>query len=98
MSEKEIIDLKNRNKYEINTLEGNDLNEYVKNRDLIYKYESIAKDDNKKDIVRDNAKNKIAELNSINNNIIERAVKFKYDNTMSTVQREAKDLDIVVKE
>ena len=97
-AENEIIDLKNRNKHEINSLEGSDLNEYVKNRDKIYKLDDIAKDDTKSDLVRENARKKVAELNSINNNIIERAVEFRYENTMSTVQREAKDLDIQVKE
>ena len=96
--ENNIIDIKNRNKYEINSLEGSDLNEYVKNRDQIYKYDDIAKDKSKKEIVRENAKKKITELNKINSNIIDRAVEFKYENTLSTVQREAKDLDLVVKE
>lgn len=97
-AENEIIDLKNRNKHEINSLENNDLNEYVKNRDKIYKLDDIAKDNNRTEDVRNKAQAKISELNSINNNIIERAVEFRYENTMSTVQREAKDLDIVVKE
>jgi len=100
MTEEElaIVDIKNRNKFELNTLEGSMMNKYVNNRDEIYKLDEANKKEGISFEVKKRNQERIASLNKMNDNILEMSVDRRYEKMLSSVQREARDMSIDVKE
>lgn len=96
--EEAIIELKNRSNFELETLEGDDLNAYASNKDEILSLKNTInqKDTSEKTIKE--AQSKIKQLESENAAIIEESVESSYEKNLNVVQAEAKNLNVTVKE
>ena len=97
-TEQEIIDLKNKNKFEINTLEGGDLKKYSKNRDQVYKLDDINKKETTPFVVRKRNSDLIKKLNKENNGIIQESVEKNYENNLTSIQEYSRNMNYDVKE
>lgn len=91
--EQAIIDIKNQNKSRLYSLRGKNLDEYSRNRSEIYKLGDI---NNKKEttpLVRQRNTEKIKQLNTRNDQILENSIDEAYEQQITSVQNYARSLD-----
>jgi hypothetical protein len=96
--EEAIIELKNRSNFELETLEGDDLNAYATNKDEILSLKNTINQKETSEKTVEEAKSKIKQLESENAAIIEESVESSYEKNLNVVQAEAKNLNVTVKE
>ena len=96
--EQKIVNLKIQNKLGINALKGDNLTEYAKNRDEIYKLEDLNSDENLALDVKTKNAQKIKNLNKRNEVILDNALDNSYENTLSATQEYARTLDLDLQE
>jgi hypothetical protein len=96
--EEAIIELKNRSNFELETLEGDDLNNYATNKDEILSLKNTLNQKDTSDKTKKDAQVRINQLEAENASIIEQSVESSYEKNLSVVQEEAKNLNVTVKE
>lgn len=93
-----IINLKNRANFELETLQGQDLKNYAKNRDEIYSLQNTLRNKEASDKTKKEAQARIVELENANKDIVNESVELAYDKNITIAQEEAKNLNVAFKE
>ena len=93
-----IINLQNRANFEIETLQGDDLKNYAKNRDEIYSLQNTIRQEGASEKIKKEAQSRIVELENLNKEIIEESVEAAYERNVTTAQEEAKNMNVAFKE